>query len=66
MSGTVSVPPPPTIDQCSMYAEEYKAHAKAANISERRAHVLLNISRSWAALSNQLAVLSLIVKEEGN
>ena len=55
----------PTIAQCLAYAAEYKAKAKDGLISARRSSVLSNISRSWAALANQLANLAGIIKDEG-
>jgi hypothetical protein len=44
----------PTIEQCKKRAAEYKTLGKDPKISARRSAVLLSISRSWAALANQL------------
>ena len=55
----------PAIEQCRTYAAEYKTLAIDQTISARRSNVLLSISRSWAALANQLEALTVIVKEEG-
>jgi hypothetical protein len=54
----------PTIEQCRKYSAEYKILGKDQKISARRSAVLLNISRSWTALANQLENLTAIVKEE--
>ena len=55
----------PAIEQCKTHATEYKILGKNPKISACRSAVLLGISRSWAALANQLEALTIIVKEEG-
>jgi len=55
----------PTIDECKAHAAEFRVRGREPSISARRSAVLLNISRSWAALANQLENLAIIVKEEG-
>ena len=47
-----------TAKQCRAYAAEYQLLAKKADISIRRATLLMNISRSRKALANQLDRLS--------
>jgi hypothetical protein len=53
------------IEQCRIYAAEYKILGKDQKISARRSAVLFGISRSWTALAHQLESLTVIVKEEG-
>ena len=53
-----------TAQQCRAYAAEYRLLAKKADISIRRATMLVNISRSWNSLANQLDRLSDLDKEE--
>jgi len=55
----------PTAEQCRSYAAEYKLRAADPRNSARRATVLTNISRSWAALGSQLENLAEIAKSEG-
>jgi hypothetical protein len=55
----------PTIEQCRTYAAEHKLLGADPRISARRSAVHKNISRSWAALANQLESLAIIVKSEG-
>ena len=55
----------PTAEQCRAYAAEYKLRAADPRNSPRRATVLTNISRSWAALGSQLENLAEIAKSEG-
>jgi hypothetical protein len=54
----------PTAEQCKTYANEYQLLGREAEISIRRATVLLGISLSWTTLANQLDRLSAIVKDE--
>jgi hypothetical protein len=53
-----------TAKQCRAYAAEYQLLATKADISIRRATLLMNISRSWKSLANQLDRLSDLNKEE--
>jgi hypothetical protein len=53
-----------TAQQCRAYAAEYQLLATKADISIRRATLLMNISRSWKSLANQLDRLSDLTKEE--
>ena len=53
-----------TAQQCRAYAAEYRLLAKKADISIRRATMLMNISRSWNSLANQLDRLSDLNNEE--
>jgi acetolactate synthase regulatory subunit len=53
-----------TAKQCRADAAEYQVLAKKANISIRRATLLMNISRSWKSLANQLDRLSDLNKVE--
>lgn len=55
----------PTVEQCRTYAAEHKLLGADPRISARRSAVHKNISRSWAALANQLESLAIIVKSEG-
>ena len=52
-----------TAQQCRAYAAE-KLLATKADISIRRATLLMNISRSWKSLANQLDRLSDLTKAE--
>ena len=54
-----------SVEQCRAYAAEYKVLAANSRNSARRSAVLKNISRSWAALANQLESLAVIEKSEG-
>ena len=54
----------PSVEQCRAYAAEYKLLGAHPKNSARRSAVLTNISRSWAALANQLASLAGIEKSE--
>jgi hypothetical protein len=53
-----------TAEQCKIYAAEYELLGRGVDISIRRATLLMNISRSWKTLSNQLGRLSDLMKEE--
>ena len=53
-----------TAQQCRAYAAEYQLLATKADISIRRATLLMNISRSWKSLANQLDRLSDLAKAE--
>jgi hypothetical protein len=55
----------PSVEQCRAYAAEHKLLGVDPKNSARRSAVLTNISRSWAALANQLEIPSVIVKSEG-
>ena len=55
----------PTVEQCRAYAAEYKLISAHPKNSARRSNVLKSISRSWAALANQLESLVIIEKSEG-
>jgi hypothetical protein len=55
----------PSVEQCRAYAAEYKLLGAHPKNSARRSAVLTNISRSWAALANQLDSLAVIEKSEG-
>ena len=55
----------PSVEQCRAYAAEYKLLGTHPRNSARRFAVLTNISRSWAALANQLESLAVIEKSEG-
>jgi hypothetical protein len=55
----------PTAEQCRAYAAEYRRlRDEAADTSPQCAMLLLNISRSWSALANQLDRLTEFIKEE--
>ena len=54
----------PSVEQCRAYAAEHKLLAANPRNSARRSAVLMNISRSWAALANQLESLAIIEKSE--
>ena len=53
-----------TAKQCRAYAAECQLLATKADISIRRATLLMNISRSWKSLANQLDRLSDLTKAE--
>ena len=53
------------VEQCRAYASEHKTLGANPRNSARRSAVLMNISRSWTALANQLESLAIIVKSEG-
>ena len=55
----------PSVEQCRAYAAQYKILGTNPRNSARRTAVLRNISRSWAALANQLESLAVIAKSEG-
>ena len=55
----------PSVEQCRAYAVEYKILAANPRNSARQSAVLMNISRSWTALTHQLESLAVIVKTEG-
>ena len=55
---------PPSVEQGRAYAAEYKLLGNNSRNSARRSAVLANISRSWAALANQLESLAVIEKSE--
>jgi len=46
------------------YAAEYQSLGRGFDISHRRATLLMNISRSWTSLANQLDRLADLIKEE--
>jgi hypothetical protein len=55
----------PTAEECRTYAAEYRRlRDEAADASPARAALLLNISRSWTALANQLDRLTAFLEEE--
>ena len=54
----------PSVEQCRAYAAEYKLLGAHPRNSARRSAVLINISRSWTALANQLESLLVIEKSE--
>jgi hypothetical protein len=54
----------PNAEQCKTYAAEYQRLAQEVDISPQRATLLVNISRSWTALANQLDRLAALIKEE--
>ena len=54
----------PTAEQCKAFATDCQLLGQEADISPRRAELLVNISRSWTALANQLARLAVLVEEE--
>jgi hypothetical protein len=55
----------PTVEQCRAYAAEHKILGADPKNLARRSAVLMNISRSWTALANQLESLAVIEKSEG-
>ena len=55
----------PSVEQCRTYAAQHKILGGYPRNSARRFAVLMNISRSWTALANQLESLAIIVKSEG-
>jgi hypothetical protein len=55
----------PSAEQCLAYAARYRMLGADPKNSARRKTVLTNISRSWAALANQLESLAMINKSEG-
>jgi hypothetical protein len=55
----------PSAEQCRAYAAEFKILGADPRNTARRSAVLMNISRSWTALANQLESLAIIVKSEG-
>ena len=54
-----------SVEQCRAYASEHKTLGANPRNSARRSAVLMNISRSWTTLANQLESLAIIVKSEG-
>jgi len=50
--------------RCRELASIYKNRAKEAGISEVRANLLKNISRSYSALANQLDMLAATIARE--
>jgi hypothetical protein len=54
----------PTAEQCKAFATDCQLLGQEADISPRRAELLVNISRSWTALANQLDRLATLIKEE--
>jgi acetolactate synthase regulatory subunit len=54
----------PTAEQCKGFAVDCQLLGQKADISRRRAELLVNISRSWTALANQLDRLATLIKEE--
>jgi|tagenome__1003787_1003787.scaffolds.fasta_scaffold20161514_1 hypothetical protein len=44
--------------QCRTLADRYKAEAKQAGISEKRAAVSMNIARTYSGLASQLEILA--------
>jgi hypothetical protein len=55
----------PSPEQCRAYAAHHKTLGTDPKNSARRNSVLINISRSWTALANQLDFLAVITKSEG-
>jgi hypothetical protein len=55
----------PSAEQCKAYAAHHKTLSAHPGNSARRSSLLMNISRSWAALANQLESLAIIEKSEG-
>ena len=55
----------PSVEQLRAYAAEHKLLGANPRNSARRSAVLMNISRSWTALENQLESLAIIEKSEG-
>jgi hypothetical protein len=53
-----------TAKQCRAHAAECQLLATKADISIQRATLLMNISRSWKILANQLDRLSDLAKAE--
>jgi hypothetical protein len=54
----------PTAEQCKTYAADYQRLGQEADISIRRAAVLMCISQSWTVLADQLDRLAVIVADE--
>jgi hypothetical protein len=55
----------PTAEECRTYAAEYRRlRDEAADTSPARAALLINISRSWTVLANQLDRLAEFIREE--
>jgi hypothetical protein len=55
---------PMTAAECRELASEYKAQARQAGISQRRATLLVNISHSFSGLASQLDILADDMKAE--
>jgi hypothetical protein len=55
----------PTIEQCNVYAAECRQDSAKANVSIRRATVLMAIAHTWMTLASQLAQLAIIISAEG-
>ena len=53
-----------TAAECRELASEYKAQARQAGISQRRATLLVNISHSFSGLASQLDILADDMKAE--
>jgi hypothetical protein len=54
----------PTAEQCKAFAATCQLLGQEVDMSPRRAALLVNISRSWTALANQLDRLGTLLKEE--
>ena len=52
-------------EQCRAVASEYKRRSLLANISNDRAFIMKNISRSLMGLATQLDSLAIKTREEG-
>jgi hypothetical protein len=48
----------PTAAQCREFADHYKARARDAGISQKRATLFASIARSFSGLANQLEMLA--------
>ncbi|WP_128971717.1 hypothetical protein [Bradyrhizobium tropiciagri] len=55
---------PMTAADCRKLTSEYRAQAKQAGISEKRASLLTNISRTFSGLASQLEMLEADVAAE--
>jgi hypothetical protein len=53
-----------TAAQCRELSSEFKQRARQAGISDARANLLKNISRSFSALANQLEMLTADIARE--
>jgi hypothetical protein len=53
-----------TAAECRELASEYRAQARQAGISQRRATLLTNISRSFNGLASQLEMLASDMKAD--
>ena len=53
-----------TAEKCQELANQYKAMARSADLSEGRAVLLKNIARSYAGLASQLDRLAALTRDE--